>query len=129
MQKIFEEEMQKLIEREKYCDISISDYIADNFQSKQLFYEPNHPTNELIMEKGRRILKLLNIEIDESVPIARALDGSELFIYGCVKKALGMTFEQKYVRKTEYQMYTLRGRPMDLEEYVENYIKWACEKE
>lgn len=127
--KNLEKEINKLMEREKKCDIEISDYILQNYKTKQLFYEPKHPANVLIIEKGRRILNLLKIEIDESIPVKNVLDGGELFIYGCVKRALGITFKQKYVKKVNYLRYTLKGRPMDLEEYIENYIKWTCEKD
>lgn len=55
-------QMDKLRRRENKCDIRISDYIEKNYKDKQLFYDPNHPVNELIYEKGRRIMKILNLD-------------------------------------------------------------------
>lgn len=121
IQKNFRKQIEKLYMRERKCDIVISDYILENYQTKQLFYEPYHPTNDLICEKGRRIIKLLKLEIDESVPVRNAIDDREMFIYGCVRKALGITFEQKIVRKS-HCFWTLKNNPMDLKEYIEYHL-------
>ena len=44
-------------------DISISDYIEKNYQSKFLFHTYNHPTNELLFELVKRILHKLGIPL------------------------------------------------------------------
>ena len=123
----FSKELTKLKERERFCDISISDYIENNYRTKQLFYEPFHPTNEVIFEKGRRILGFLQIPIYENCIVSDSLDGSEVFIYGCVRKALHLEFEQKYIRKSNIRWnyrFTLNNTPLTLEEYIEEYIAW-----
>lgn len=118
----FKKQMMKIQEREKNCSIKIADYIWENYQNIQLFYEPTHPTNALIIEKGKRILKILGIpEFD--CEIESKMDGYELIIYGCVRKALGLKFSQKYIRKHQKEC-TLHGYAMDITDYVEAYVNW-----
>lgn len=124
----FTEQMQKIKKREKLCDIQISDYLEKNYKNYLLFYDPFHPTEFVIREKGRRILEFLKIPIDETLPITWRLDYQEIFIYGCVKKALGMNFEQTHIRRRDTRS-TLSNRAVDLEEYVYDYIAWVCEEE
>lgn len=122
--KTFNQAIQKLKKRENKCDIIISDYILEHYQQKQLFYDPYHPIEEVICEKGRRILKHLGIEIIEYDRIGRFLDGAEIFIYGCVKQALNLQFKQDYIRIGVNRNYTLRRIPMCLEEWIEDCLRW-----
>lgn len=78
----FKEQLGKLKQREVECSIKISDFIETNYKIQQLFFDPNHPCNVLICEKGKRILKLLNLKVKEDVIVDDALDEGELFIYG-----------------------------------------------
>lgn len=119
----FSRQIDKLKDRERECDIKISDYIEENYQEKYLFYDPGHPTEELICEKGERILKLLGFEsIPENRRVIGMIDDKELPIYGCVKKALGIKYEQKYLRMTN--LHTLSNAPVTIDEYVRDYITW-----
>lgn len=109
----FENEIHKLQERERECDIKISDYILDNYQKQQTFYDHNHPAKDVIMEKGRRILKVLGIEIDESVTTMdrkSIVDGGELFLYGCVRRALGIQYKQLYIKKNNIMLHCIVGQ-------------------
>ncbi len=119
----FSDQLQKLKERERKCDIVISDYIEKSYQQKQLFYEPFHPTETVIEEKGRRVLKLLGIPQDEERPMRRSMGAMEMPVYGCVKEALGLQFEQKILRRD--CSATLNNRPESLDEYIENYLMWV----
>lgn len=119
----FQGGLHKLKARECECSIIISDFIEKNFRHMQLFYEPEHPTNNLLFEYGRRILRYLQIELDETQPVEECLDSGEVFIYESVKEALNMEFEQKFIRRN-YVNCTLQNRAMDLREYVVNYIAW-----
>ena len=119
----FEKQMGRIREREQLCDIQIADYIKENYQKHQLFYDTGHPTNLVICEKGRRILHLLNFPLDEVCPVKSNLDRGEVFIYGCVRRALGITYEQTFIRRNNKQ--TLRHRAIDLKEYVQDYIAWV----
>ncbi len=120
----FHAELEKLKKREQECDIQISDFIEANFQAVQLFYAPNHPTEVLLCELGRRILFFLGFGTEAHMTVEPTIDYDEVFIYGCVKRALGLRFEQKYIRKgSEY--LTVRNKPLKLEEYIEDFIAWA----
>lgn len=119
----FADQLQKLKKREKQCNIVISDYIEKSYQQKQLFYEPFHPTEDVIAEKGRRVLKQLGISQDEEMPMSRSMGAMEMPVYGCVKEALGLQYEQKILRRA--CSATLNNRPESLEEYIENYLIWV----
>lgn len=114
-----EKQIIKLEEREKLCDVMISDYIRENYRYKKLFYEPYHPAGVLIKEKGRRILEILGMTEDDS-DLYIEMDSKELPIYTSVSEALGLKFDNKYIRKNT-------GVPMNVKEYVEHYISWEIE--
>lgn len=119
----FKEQLGKLKQREVECSIKISDFIETNYKIQQLFFDPNHPCNVLICEKGKRILKLLNLKVKEDVIVDDALDEGELFIYGCVKKALEIVYNQEYIKQYRYKC-TLHNHPLSLLEYIEEYLAW-----
>ncbi len=121
----FDTEMKKLKKREEKCDISISDYIEENYKKMQLFYEPAHPTNIIFLEKANRILKLLGFdaiaEKDVQLGLLDGCDRREAFIYPCVREALGLKYEQKYIRKNMKGGF--RNTALTLKEYIEDYYK------
>lgn len=123
IQKNFKEELQRIKERESYCDIRIANFIERNFQREKLFWDKNHPSKTVICEKGRRILQLLRVPVDETIPVRNELDCVELYIYGCVKRALGLKFEEQYMRRQNPS--SLTNHPIDLYEYVEQSIRWV----
>lgn len=124
--KNFKNQIEKLKKREAKCDIQISDYIENNYKEKKLFYEPGHPSGDVLYEMGRRICKLLHMELEENfLPLCR-MDTLELFVYGCVCKALNLKFEQNYVRRNDHSA-TIYNRPLDLEEYVRQSVIWLYE--
>lgn len=47
----------------------------------------------------------------------------EVFIYGCVKKALKLNYEQRYIRLCQNEC-TLHGHALNLCEYIQEYIAW-----
>lgn len=119
----FQKELNKIKKREEKCDVEISTYIANHYREIQLFYDPSHPTNDLIREYGRQILSILGIKIDESISLMRHLDRDEVFIYGCVKKALDMNFTQSRIRIYNEED-TLGLQALNLKEYVREYVAW-----
>ena len=118
----FVSEINKLKRREIKCSITISDYILDNYRNIPLFYEPLHPTNHLIFEKCRRILKVLGIEAEkriENIGIDDGLDQQEAFIYESVKNELGLNYKQSTIRNNGRNNLTKRG--LNISQYVEQY--------
>ncbi len=123
---LFSSTLEKLKEREERCDLSISDYIENNIDRQQLFYDEGHPHENIIAEKTRRILQILGIpEHDMSDMVSN--DSTELFVYGCVRRAFNMQWEQKYIRRRNSQ-YTFQGHGISLEEYVDEYKRWVIQK-
>lgn len=118
-------QMEKLKSREEKCDIRISDYIERNYHEKLLFYEPFHPSEEIIAEKGRRILSMLSIPIEEERVLSRTLDAMEMPVYGCVKRALDLHFDQRILRRQCSS--TLLNCSETLDDYIHNYIVWVWE--
>lgn len=124
----FNAKMHKLKSREEKCDIKISDYIEGNYRSKKLFFEPGHPTGDVLTEKGRRICSFLSVPIEESCLVNCNIDTVELFTYGCVKRALQLDFEEKHVRNYDCSA-TIGNRPLDIREYVRQSIIWLYQDE
>lgn len=125
IQRRFAEELQKLEEREKHCDVQIAWFIRKHYKEEKLFYDPSHPAKSVICEIGRACLYLLGIPVSEKFPVKSDLDEREMYVYGCVKKALGLRFEETYMRNFA-RGCTLAGRPINLQEYVEEMISWAA---
>lgn len=85
----------ELKRREEELDISISDYIEENFRTKYLFYTPSHPTNEVLHELVKRILNKIGIKSDFPIPRLEENDRFEVPIYPKVYKTLGCSFEKE----------------------------------
>jgi hypothetical protein len=119
----FEDELCKIKKREEQCSISISDYIEDKYKDFQLFYEPDHPTNHLLIELSKRIMRYLKIGIDyEYDNSIDELDSREIFIYKCVSEALNLKYRQVFIRK-KHTHSTLGNCPLTMKEYIKEYIQ------
>jgi hypothetical protein len=116
-------DMEKISAREKLCTIHITDFIKANYKEKKIFNDQNHPSNEIMIQFGRRILTAMNISIIELYPTTEVLDQKEVFIYGCVKRAMGMTFDQKLIRNKAVQN-TFWKRPLTRYDYIRQYVIW-----
>lgn len=120
----FDEEISKLRKREDNCSFTISDYILSNFRKKKLFHDPVHPANVLIKEKVRKILDILHFDknvVIADIGVMNELDQQDIYIYGCVRKALNLSFEQTYLRNNMKTGY--RHKPITIDEYVEDYYR------
>ncbi len=126
IKQFFSKAITKLEEREKGCNIIISDYIKRNYRARKLFFDPRHPCNVLVSEKVKRVVEYLGGIFDDTASGDSPeswMDGDELFIYGCVKQTLGLEFDDDYI-KIGAKHSTLFYHPITLEEYVDTYIKW-----
>lgn len=119
----YKSEISRLKKREAGCDIIISDFIEAEYRRKKLFYDPFHPTEDLLIEKAKRILECLNIEDTERRRNIRAFDEFEAFVYGCVYKHLGLKFDNEYI-KYESTGCSIGNVMMNLEDYIEQYRLW-----
>jgi hypothetical protein len=67
-----EKSLCSLQEREVFCDVTISDFIAEHFSQRRLFHIMNHPSIFLLSELSSRLSSLSGIRLEQDVP-------SELF--------------------------------------------------
>ena len=104
-------------------EIKINDYIEKYGKTSQLFTDPGHPTQELLMEYANRIIRFLipdSILMQEN-DYRRAFQDvyptrAAVLIYPCVRKALGLkNFYEK--------VYIVRGVPLTMKEYIHEYVR------
>jgi len=130
------------VENLKYLDaesdVKIGDFIADNFQKEQLFYDPGHPTNKVLIEYANRIIRYIvgeSVEPLESYNsyemMLSALPGVAMYsrstiIYPCVLRALGLKKYEKSFRVNTISYFT---EMLSFDEYVLEYIKMKRERE
>ena len=119
IQRGWDEFIGKLIQREQQWDIKISDYILDNYKTKKLFAEPWHIMPILAKEMAQRTLDVLGIKTNIDYLIESDLDIYEVFIYEDVKRALGIEYTEKYIRKSRFAIENNpRGDRMSIEDYL-----------
>ena len=113
--------LNNLREREKCCDIIISDFIEKNYKKIHLFYAVDHPSNDMYLEMIKRILKYIGFEnvcvnMDEVQP----QNGIEIPIYPSVYKNLELEFE-----KSLYNFNTLIGEgKFSIQDWLRTYVKY-----
>lgn len=113
----------KVETREEEWDIKIVGYLKDNMREKRLFYDPNHPCNDILKYIALKILSILRMDagVLETDGILK-LDTLEIPIYEAVCSALKLQYRTNYIRKNN--RLNLNTSQMDLEEYVRQYVAW-----
>lgn len=117
---LFSDFIMKLKEREKNWDIMISDYILENYKTEKIFYDADHPGEGVMKEITKRIGVRLGIN-DIDGEIEYKLNMFEEFVFPYIQEALGLIYEEKYVRD-RYSEFDCRE--MDIDEYIREYIWW-----
>lgn len=114
---------EKIRLREQEWDIKILDFLYKNLRYKQLFYDPNHPTDQISIYVARRVLTILGYS-SEGMDYSGIykLDTFEIPIYASVRKALNIEYKVDILRK--YNKCSLNDVQMDLLEYIRQYIEW-----
>ncbi len=82
----------ELKKRETRCTVTISDYIEENYKKRRLFYSPEHPIHEVILEETRRILVAIgysDLTIGDEIDV-KPLKGTDIPIYPSVQRILGL---------------------------------------
>lgn len=124
----FDKNLSLLKERDKKFQVKIVDFIENNYNNSLLYYNVAHPTNIVLKEIGRRILKLLDlysiddydkIELDEITNLG--ID--QIPIYPSVAKHLDLKFDTNLIRK--HHSLGCNNRVLDFEGYIREYIKWC----
>lgn len=117
-----EKSLEELRNREKNCNVVISDYIDQHYKTEYLFYTPNHVSNHLLKELMIRVFRLIGIDCsDIKEDQAWENSGRQMPIYPSVKKSLGLTFN----KDTFIWNRVLKKEPSNLDEYVEAYVQYC----
>lgn len=120
VRELFSDFLSKLEKRERNWDITISDYILQNYRTEKMFYDIDHPADGVMQEIGRRLRRKLDIT-DVDGRVEYLLNWDEAFTFPSVKKALELIYEEKYIRKEKYQLCEME---MDIDEYIREYAWW-----
>ena len=99
--------------------IKIADFIEENYRKDKLFYDPGHPTNVVMEYIAREVLLILGITPKELICNKR-MDAHEKCVYPCVRKLLGIIWDEDDVRKTGKKL----GDYMDFPEFIREYLWW-----
>ena len=123
--KYFYKSLEMLQSDEKECDIKISDYIEENGKRKVLFYSWTHPKEEVMLEIGKRIFSVLNLNknILDELSNDIVLNTNEELIYPCVLKALGIEDADTFM--TERRMnpsHLWKDNLLASREYIYEYV-------
>lgn len=132
VQEHLQERLARLKEREAAWDVKISDYIEENYKTSKMFVDFLHPSYELTQELCRRVGEALGLADAREIQVDMDYEMVEMFVLPAVKKALGLTFEQKYVRTHNRLNWPNRDKlgdgRLDLEGYIREYVFWKYGK-
>ncbi len=122
---MFEYKTEKLKQREKGWDIKVSSFMEENYKVKKLFYDIDHPTNDLLIEVCRKLGQILGLDDWDSVFPDIDLGWREQFVWPCVRKALGLQWKDSTVRNNgKYFFIKLSNGQLTIDEYIRQYIYW-----
>lgn len=127
IRRLFQDRLDKMLQREKNWDIKVSDIVLNNYKDKKLFWDSGHPTNALMLPVCARMAVFLGLQDIENtnITLERRLDFVEAFVLPCVKKALRLNWtEEGTIRKGEWVFNKLEGSELTVEEYIRQYIWW-----
>lgn len=113
----------KISERQKEWDIKPYNFLEENMQDIQLFFDPNYPTTAFLEYVSNELLHRLGMNENKHELWERInqLDAYEMPTYYSVANALGLKWKKEELRKTGCK---LNDRCMDIVEYVTQYIAW-----
>ncbi len=124
-----EHKKKKFRNREKKWDVKICDFIEENYRIMKLFTDRDHVTPILMNEICHRLGHYLGLHDADRIENSVIHECIEGFVFPSVKKALGLQWKEDHVRCHAPDLYSLSGKPMDLEEYVKQYIFWMFDGE
>lgn len=116
----------ELERRECNKNVKITDYLRKNYSKRQLFYSPNHPCNEVLIEYTRRILRQLGYkweplsEADLSLQ-CKTLKGQDIPVYPSVIQLLGLKQYERCFYPNRY-ISGLQKMLLTFDEFITLYI-------
>lgn len=116
----WKEFINKLLDREKQWDVKISDYILNYYKTQKLFSDTWHISTVMARVIAERTLLKMGIceRIEETIP---CLDDYEVFLYEDVKRALGITWNEHFIR--QYTRFHPKKCHLNLIEYIKVCIQ------
>jgi Polysaccharide biosynthesis enzyme WcbI len=113
--------LDRLRQRERQIDVTISDFVQESWQNERLFFGFNHPSNYLLLHEANQILEMIGLsKLDRSAlvghPEFMAENNDVLFIYPAVRKHFGLRFAEEAIR--------VRGRTYTLDGAVKGYFDY-----
>ena len=108
--------------REKDWDVEISDWMYEELSNLPLFYDQNHPTNEVIKYIANAVLRKLGYK-EVYIDIGYRMDSFEIPTYGDVCHKLGLNYSTQNILR-QYSKHSLQRQVMTLEQYVYEYFLW-----
>ena len=119
----FESFINKVEKREMEWDIKVRDWLIDNYQNVQLFYDANHPTGAVVRVIVSEVLRILGIEEEYVIDYYPSeMDANEIPIYGEIAEGLGLKYSNNLMRiHSRKSMY---DAPLTIYDYVEQYVLW-----
>lgn len=118
------ESIEALKEKEKVCDIKISDYVESNYQKRRLFYTVNHPSEEVMTELTERIMrKAFGIKRKIHFRMSPDLSYSIQPIYPSIKRGLNLKFHDKYYWCNKQFDWGGSHSKLSISEYIDMYIR------
>lgn len=112
--------LNELRRREEDLDISISDFIEQNYRQAKLFHTINHPGVGVLTYLANRILESLELATEPNLPQSEVLNFTAFPIYPSVAKALKLDFVTK-------PQYTIKGETFNLKQAVELFFDFYAE--
>ena len=127
IQQNFDTVVEKFVQREKYWDIKIIDYILEIYKEEIAFYDVKHPSDKIMRKITEEILKILGIRRCDLQLERVELSEYEMPIYKEVAEALELNYW-----KCDYELRQASqaklSKVMDWKEYVREYIFWCFER-
>ncbi len=117
LEEIFETCIFKIRNRQKNWDVSIYEYILNNYKSIPMFVDRTHPSKYLMREIGRQVAEMLNInDIDDSEYEAKL--GIPVPLLPKIKEHYGINYKDN----EEIRKCFLRGNSSDVLQYMRAYM-------
>ena len=67
---------------------------------------------------------ILHLENNKKYKVKKKIDYAEEFTLPCVKNALGLEWDDKYIRHSKTDFTKLADGKLDVKEYVRQYVWW-----